>query len=440
MESEYFIYYKTNENIFRVWSSKTETISIHTYADKPLIQCFEMINITKEYEATDESLLKYVINFKIWIHELKHNDVFSINWVDNKIPFFNNNVAIKMIFNHMSKSSSKHHKPIRKIEAGWMNKTYNGALLYCKPTTINTYSYDYTSFYPKNLSSKQLLIPNSEGKEYILSELPNIADIQTGFYRVNISCENDDFRKLFSFSQEDTYLDKSLYQAMKYQKQYDIKIELIQDGEANAYLYNNDVLETGDKIFGKWYKIIKQLRDIYPKNVLLKFLSSSLSGQLSKRKKLTRTHEEAINEKLDIGMYDNHKYMIYDLKMYTRDNVEYEYYELLEVDEQFSSNLRIMPFLTAYSRNKTSRLVMKDINSVIRIHTDCVSFSKPQIFTKLDNQLDYNSLKFEEKSSGLIMWKNINNYLNYDYLLTKMKIQSNLMMNQFNSLKLLISS
>jgi len=399
-----------------------------------------MINITKEYEATDTSLLEYIVNFKIWTNELKINKIYPINWIDNKYPYINNHVAIKMIFNQFSKSSIKHHKPIHKIEARWMKNTYNGALLYCEPQLCESFSYDYSSFYPKNLSSKQLLIPNAEGKEYILSELPNITKIPTGFYRVNISCTHKDFKKLFSFSHNNTYLDKSLYQAMKYKTKYDIKIELIHDGEPNAYLYNDEVLETGDKIFGKWYKIIKDIRDIYPKNVLLKFLSSSLGGQLSRRLKIMKTYDEIIKEDLDIGMSDDNKYIIHNKHMYIRDGKEYEYYELIESDNQFFTNIRLTPFLTAYSRNKTSRLVMKDINSVIRINTDSVTFSKPQTFTKLDNQLDYNSLKFEDKSSGLIMWRNVNGYTNFEYQLKQLQKGSLLIDNHRDSLKVLMSS
>ena len=46
---------------------------------------------------------------------------------------------------------------------------------------------------------------------------------------------------------------------------------------------------------------------------------------------------------------------------------------------------------------------MIDIDSVIRIHTDSIAFTKEQ-------QFDEKLFKLEDKSTGLILWKNVNTY------------------------------
>ena len=98
-----------------------------------------------------------------------------------------------------------------------------------------------------------------KGKEIFINELPNIAKIPFGFYRVKITCDNDDFRKIFSFSKEDTYLHNSLYIALKYKDEFKVNIELIKDNEPNAYLYElqeETCLVTGESIFGNWYNTL----------------------------------------------------------------------------------------------------------------------------------------------------------------------------------------
>ena len=61
---------------------------------------------------------------------------------------------------------------------------------------------------------------------------------------------------------------------------------------------------------------------------------------------------------------------------------ETEYYELIDTDNPYKFNIRLMPFLTAFARNKISRLANKDIDNVVRIHTDSCTFSREQVFDK----------------------------------------------------------
>ena len=145
---------------------------------------------------------------------------------------------------------------------------------------------------------------------------PRFYKIPVGYYRVKIECENDDFKKLFSFSKNQTYTDRSLYQALKYQKQYDIKIELNQDLLYNAYLYNDNDLDKGSDIFIKWFDIVKDLKQKFPDNQIIKFIASSTHGQIEAKYIIYKTQQEVNDEKLDIGVMPHNRYFVDDIMEY----------------------------------------------------------------------------------------------------------------------------
>ena len=415
MVKEYYIYYYSDEG-FRVWCSESGKIETMTYANLPEKNKFIMLD---GYEPNDTSLIQFVEDFKIWNHELMNNKILSIDFTS----YYNNNLAVFRIFHRLSKGKYEDHDEIDVIEARWMDRTYNAALIYCKPQLTYSCSLDYTSFYPKIFASKSFKMPTKKGKEIFINELPNIAKIPFGFYRVKITCDNDDFRKIFSFSKEDTYLHNSLYIALKYKDEFKVNIELIKDNEPNAYLYElqeETCLVTGESIFGNWYNTLEKIKKLYPKNRLLKFLISSLSGQLTRRCVFKKTYDEIMDEKLDVGFDDSHKYIIRDKKSYGV-GLDDEKYLLMESTKQYSHKFRLMPFLTATARNKTARLALHDLKNVVRIHTDSVCFNRKQEFTKKDFVLDYESLKVEEKNTGVILWKNCNKRINYTTILKEMK-------------------
>ena len=427
MTQEYNIFYRTQDGLFHMWNSITDDIKTVSYKDKPKYHCFEMLNYG--YEATHKDLRRFVNDFKIWDEQLRTNKVLKIYWTS----YHNNNSAVRMTFQRLCKGKYEHHEAIDKIEAKYMSLTHNGALTYCKPQLSESYGYDYSLFYPRIFSGKNYIIPNKAGKELYIKELPPIEKIPLGFYRVKITCDNDNFKKIFAFSKNDTYLDKSLYHAMKHKDTYNVKINLIIDSEPNAYVY--DSFESGHDIFGHWYNIITQIRALYPKNILVKFLASSLSGQLSNKNIIHKSYDEIINEKLDVGLSDEHKYVIVEKHIYLdKQGHEQDYYDLRNTEKPFTYNIRMMPFLTAYARNKVARLALKDIESVIRIHTDNVTFSTPQEFTKQHSMLDFTTLKPEDKTTGLIDWKNVNKYYNYTYELNNLIKGSKSIIQQYNNI------
>ena len=80
-----------------------------------------------------------------------------------------------------------------------------------------------------------------------------------------------------------------------------------------------------------------------------------------------------------------------------------EYYKLQCMSQPYKHNFRLKSFLTAYGRVKIADVALENIDGTIRIHTDGIVFNK-------NMKLDFPALIREEKSSGKIEWKGVNNY------------------------------
>jgi hypothetical protein len=83
-----------------------------------------------------------------------------------------------------------------------------------------------------------------------------------------------------------------------------------------------------------------------------------------------------------------------------------KYYKLLIANQPYKYNLRIKPFLTGYSRAKVAETALKHIDSLVRIHTDGIVYSKP-----IEHNID--NLIAEDKTTGSIEWFNPNKYKTY---------------------------
>ena len=408
--NNYNIYIRHQERgEYRIWNSITKEITLCPKLTKE-INRFEVF---KGYTADNEGLLNFVDDFHAWNEELKSYkelDIktkklvpLSIDWT----KYYTNFDAVEMTFKRLSKNMNEKdsarlvknnyllHDPISLNESAWISKTNNGGLMYCNKLGLQqSYGYDFSSFYPNLLASKELIIPTKEGKEYKLTELPS--EIKTGFYRVSIISNCDNFRKLFGFSKENVYSDVSLKFAMKCTNEK--TISLIIDDEPNAYLYDDECLTTGNEIFGNWFKKLYKLKEKYPKNKLVKHLLSSLWGHLSKSNKIYKTLEAIREENITMSMTgEDADYKIIHYHM--EDNGDY--YELLNVNKPYFYNIRLKATITALGRNKISAIAMRDIDNVIRIHTDAVVFS-------IEKHFKTPGLIAEEKTTGLINWKNVN--------------------------------
>lgn len=404
----YYIYFRNSKGEFRMLNSETKEIDDATYSTYYERTPKFFTITTAGFEPTDEGLLEYQKKFESWCSELQKNDILKIEFK----KYFNMDSAATLTFKRLCKGKYEHHNPISRTERTWMDKCYNGGLMYGERIETESHGYDYSFFYPKILASKNLFIPTCEGKEVTLDELPK--DLKTGYYHVKIVCQNINFKKLFAFSEDHVYTDRSLYQALKHQKEFKVEISLFDDGKPNAYTY--DTVERADQIFGNWYRKISALKEKFPKNPLVKWLGSSLWGHICKKQTIYMKESEL--KDLDVGITDKHRFIIVG-EHFTKkgDN----YYELIDTEKKSDFNIRLMPFLTAYARNKTARVCLGNINygvnkdknvthnlsDVIRIHTDGIVFKTIQ--TDLEGNL-IKDLKVEDKTTGHIKWTSVNKY------------------------------
>jgi len=399
MSKPYLLRYMTSDGKHRCYFSDTKEIV--QLKQLPKISEYRQYTLFKGYEANDEGLISFANDFNLWSRQLLDSNL-PLNIAYDK--YFHHSDAVNLTFKRLCNGLYENHTPITRIENKYWSMCYNGGLMYCDPQECMTYSYDKSSYYPKMMADKNFDIPVCEGQEHFLSELPQ--NIQCGIYRVDISCANDDFKKIFMFSKNMAYTHYSLRTALKYAEMFDVKINLIHDDLPNAYIYHETT--TGDKIFKKWFELLSRIKKKYPKNKLVKHLMSSLWGSLSYKNTFKQTAEQINENSYDVGLdyesdYTIIKHVVFD---------DHEYYELQNNKHPYRSNIRLKPFITSYGRYLMSDVIMQNINAVVRVQTDSVSFNEPmdEIIKKFPDMLP------EAKSSGNILWLNVNKYFQIDVI------------------------
>jgi hypothetical protein len=395
---EFIIRYQLKNGKHKVINSETKLIA--TEDTVPMgINRFIMLQ-QSDSEANDTFLVEYLDRFNGWCDEIQ-DKVFRYEAKFDYRECFSDYGAVVRVFNYYCKKNYKKHQPITPVEYKWFRWCHNGGIQYLRENniTLECYGYDFISFYALILNS-DLLIPTKPGKEVILTELPK--KLKHGFYRVKITCENDNFRKIFGFSHADTYLNISLEIAIKYRKKFKVEINLIQDGEPNAYLYEDSDMVELKPICEKWYNKLAYLKRKFPKNRLVKHMLSSAPGHLNAKNTVNKTFEEIEEmraEGITVGMKDTNDFVIHDVKEFD----DKEYYVLLNTKSPYQHNIRLIPFVTARGRNEIGKVAMLDIDSVVRIHTDGIVFDKPM-------ELDNVDILPEQKTTGKIHFKHCNNY------------------------------
>ena len=190
--------------------------------------------------------------------------------------------------------------------------------------------------------------------------------------------------------------------AYKHKEQFQFKFSFWEEEDGyNSFVYEDEDIDLpncrpSSYFFGKWLTQLTDMRKVHPKNKLLKHLLSSLWGHLCRSRTITKTYQQIQNEDLDVGDKDN-EYEIID-HVYNDDGEDY--YKLKISSQPYYYGLgRIKPFLTAKVRNKTATLALKNIDKVIRIHTDNVTFSQPQDISNIEH------LYPEDKTTGILEWR-----------------------------------
>ena len=271
----YKIFFKTFTGFFRVYDG----VSISTQRSLP-IHC-NAFYLPKKYTADDASLIQYYSDIRVASEELKasyelkgFDYLVEKEYKDKDSMFYRTHQSnIVSIFRMKANKIWKKWEQIDIIEANWYKLSSNGGLQFCKSGEYNTFGYDFNIYYPRLLGDKRfsdLQIPTTGGAEHILTDL---SLIKFGFYRVKLTCNDPNITKVFSFSKHNVYTHYSLNFAYELIRKHNFKIdiELMQDGEPNAYLYKDEDLITSNLLFNDWFACILNLKKKYPKNILVKF-------------------------------------------------------------------------------------------------------------------------------------------------------------------------
>ena len=239
---DYYVYYEVCDCVYMTYHIKTSTLKKMLYNEFHDLK--RTYGLLKPYEATEEGLIEYANIFKQWVCELHKKEIY--NFAIDVIYWYTLNVFARRIFMRFSRGKFEDHESEDVIELSYKKDCFNSGLMYLDEKIKNkyteSYAYDYSNAYANCMASEKFKIPTKRGIEKKLKKIPKKKKIKVGYYRVIITCENEDFKKLFSFSSKNTYTHYSLFQALKYKKKYDVKFELNKDLEFNAYIYKKKIL------------------------------------------------------------------------------------------------------------------------------------------------------------------------------------------------------
>ncbi|RHY14699.1 hypothetical protein DYB25_005530 [Aphanomyces astaci] len=288
--NNFITWYKTSSNNFRVYNHQTKQFAT---VDKLVYESnqFEMF---KGYEPTDESLSRFADDMLLWRDEIlnsgilkKRFDYFSAYKYNNsRVKYANhaNSVHLFMKY-HLQVPDSM--DTITLEEADWYAKTNCAGLIYNQPGTYDEVTtYDRRLFYPSTLGIKtdneayKFMFPTKAGKVGKISKVP-AAGFAYGIYHVKVESKGDKrFEKMFAFSKNDHYTHTSLNFVMNvYNKHHGGNIQLTLMSNKCLRYDKKDLVESSS-VFRNWYSILQKIKLKFPKNKLVKHLSSSAWGHL----------------------------------------------------------------------------------------------------------------------------------------------------------------
>ena len=212
-----------NANEYRVYNPyRNEYSTIDSINYYKLSHKYDMLK-GKGYEANDDSLIRYYIEFKKWNDELFKNGVDAFTYK------YNNQLAVFETFYKLSNKTlydiKKDSNIIMETECKYFEGCNNGGLQYCLNGRYQCYGYDFNAFYPRMLGDKDydMQIPIKEGAQI---KVNNLLDLKYGFYNVLIECEDENFNKIFKYSKKYIYTHYALQFAKTHQAEFNISITL----------------------------------------------------------------------------------------------------------------------------------------------------------------------------------------------------------------------
>jgi hypothetical protein len=224
----------------------------------------------------------------------------------------------------------------------------------------NGYAYDKRSCYPSVMCDKTFSFPVKVGEFCLLEKLPE--PLKYGIYRIEISRSGDELiDRWFNFNINNYYTHYHIETA----KILNLKMELIQDGQANALLYRKN-RASGSLYFSG---IVNELYKLKSQSPLAKELLSSLWGVLCKKNIIKRNSIKKkiiLTDELLVGIQpiDGNGENVNVEYMKKNNYYKYEY-------------ARIGVFLTSLNRLKMVKLLYPHTKNIFRAHTDGFVCNEP---------------------------------------------------------------
>ena len=406
--NKFIVWYKTSDQRFRVCYSDTHILCTLDNISSRTSNQFELISKIK---ASDEVLINFCEAIVVY-----RNEILSTKKLLKPFDYFDNSLTLDAgsiyyrthsnnIINFMKRFIKREYLQFEAItifEESMFVKCNRGGLQQCTPGVYDCWAYDMKMFYPSIMAHKDYYIPGKEGVREQILEIPKI--FKFGIYNIKITSSDANFQKVFSFSKHSHYTHYSLNFVLAYNSKSGntVAMELL---SKEALLYSEESLVSGFKIFNCWYNRLLELKTEFPKNLLVKKLSSTCWGELQQHQMISKTEEEVIKEKLSISFDDYSKdYIIDDIIVKDSGDV----YKLIPTKNLYKYNLRMKAFITDYARVFMANIALSDIDDVIRIQTDGIVYSQPK---KFKNQ----NFVPELDKTGTFEWFHVNKWKKIDH-------------------------
>jgi len=422
---EFILYYNDGKGLFHTLNSKTR--------EYKKVECIKEIKCDYKYDISRvytvyvnengecKRFIELLDRFNKECDELAYNGILSIRvkkYYTLKWFIVNTLKRLCPLFKQLETER------IDDIEAFVLSELgHNGGLSYCKKGYYECYGKDMIRAYPRLMASEEFKIPKTSGQQKIILNTPQQKeDLKFGKYRMDITCKDKRFYKIFAqkdkkYDENKWYSYYDILTCLKYKDDFGIEMKMVDDGLCNAYIYKNKDLITGREMFGQWFDVLFKISQKYPDNKLMKIVMSQAHGFIAQKERYTISMEEA-NKRNDIGV--DKKYMIDNIVSIFHDN---KAVELVRTDGCFYNyNIRIQ-YLSAYVRYVIANDIMKNnlLDNVIRIYSDNITLNK-NIFIN-------ENYKDEDKTTGFIIWRNSQTYFNISEFI-KMTIYDNDLLRQ----------
>ena len=391
--SNFIVFYKLSNSTFRTYNFKFQrfdTISKLQYDSNQyemLTKCIDELN--------DDNLKVYADELIIDRNELLQSKTLKIkfDYFDDSFKmtngyyyYRNHSNNVKSFLKRLIKKQYLNFEPITLLEESYFNKTYKGGISYGYPGVFDCITYDFKFFFPSILASTEFQIATTEG---VIKEIKTVLPkkFKYGIYNVKITSNDEYFNMLFAFSKDNHYTHYSLNFVLYYNKNYEgtIEIEFI----SNQALIYNDLIDSSD-VFYSWYNVLWKLKKEMPNNKLIKKLASSAWGEIQNRKNIWKTEDEVIDEKLDIGFEYDNEYHIEEIRTKPSGDI----YRLINLKKDiYEFQFRLKAFLTDFGRVKIAKIALQNINNVVRIQTDSITYDEKIV-------LNINGFVIDEKKTG----------------------------------------